>query len=123
MNTASMECALEHMQLMSQRQPAPEPVHTVGAPITGIADELEERSEGQASPDVTHDLSWDISRLNITSLRTAQTYTHPESIEPHMEEVLDRAQAVAPSPLGAVDALQRYDLPFDMKRNSSVHAL
>jgi len=86
----------------------------------------EERSEGQASPDVTHDLSWDISRLNITSLRTAQTYTHPESIEPHMEEVLDRAQSVAPSPLllrGAVDTLQRYDLPFDMKRNSSVHAL
>jgi hypothetical protein len=94
----------------------------VGAPI--MTDELEERSEGQASPDnVTDDLTWDISRLDITSLRTDQIYTHPESIEPHMEEVLDRAQAVAPSPLGAVDALQRYDLPFDMKRNSSVHAL
>ena len=58
----------------------------VGAPI--MTDELEERSEGQASPDnVTDDLTWDISRLDITSLRTDQIYTHPESIEPHMEEV------------------------------------
>ena len=116
MNKASMECALEHMRLMSQCQPAPEPMH---API--MAAELEEQNEGQASPDdFTDDLSWDISRLDIASVRTAQIYTHPESIEPDMEEE-GTAQAVAPSPLlplGNVNALQRYDLPFDVNRMS-----